>query len=242
MEQEQYVCKICGYNMIGYMKEQCPFCSAAQMKLIPSEQCSMEYHVEEAQITDEVFRVQTVPELGYRHSAYRIDSDGKSFWIDCPSIFDKSLRSIDAIRFTHHHFMGSSNQYKNLFNCAIHIHEEDARHTLSRNFPLDVRFTGDYSEDSIDAFHVGGHTPGFTFYRFDDVIFVCDYVFFRDGNHGTRLNPFGSERDTRQGLRRILDTAEDRAVRLVCGYDYVTEFPVWKEKLEKLLSQKPSSG
>ena len=54
-------------------------------------------------------RYNTVPKLGYEHTAYRLVADGTIFLIDCPSTFDRSLPQIDTIIFTHHHFLGASN-------------------------------------------------------------------------------------------------------------------------------------
>ncbi|MEE9605187.1 MAG: MBL fold metallo-hydrolase, partial [Candidatus Scalindua sp.] len=40
MQKEQYVCTVCGFNMVGYYPDECPFCGALREKLITSEECA----------------------------------------------------------------------------------------------------------------------------------------------------------------------------------------------------------
>jgi hypothetical protein len=70
--------------------------------------------------------------MGYEHAAYRVVADGTIFLIDCPSAFDRSLLQIDSIVFTHHHFLGAGNQYRELYPARAAIHEADSRHDLCR--------------------------------------------------------------------------------------------------------------
>jgi hypothetical protein len=42
-------------------------------------------------------------------------------------------------------------------------------------------------DHGIEAFHIDGHTPGFTFYIFEETLFICDYVFL-DGD-SLKFNP-----------------------------------------------------
>ena len=135
-----------------------------------------------------------MPKLGYEHSAYRIESEEGAAWIDSPSAFNRQLAPVDAILFTHHHFMGASNQYRQIWNAEIWLHDLDARHRLAALFPIDRRFFDDFSVYGIEAYHTGGHTPGFTFYIYHDVLFICDYVFLTDV--GMRFNPYGPEQET----------------------------------------------
>ena len=113
---EQYVCTVCGYNMVGYLPEYCPFCGASQEHFITSEECSARYSVVETPVTANVTRLNSSPRLELEHTAYCIHSGNKTFWIDCPSCFDANRASMDAILFTHFHFLGASNQYREHFS------------------------------------------------------------------------------------------------------------------------------
>lgn len=231
--QKQYVCTICGFNMVGYHPEHCPFCGAPKKAFLTSEECSGKFRVEEKAVNEKVLRLNSVPKLGLEHSAYRIETGRKSFWIDCPSCFDKDLPPVDVIQFTHHHFLGASNQYRLLFSSRVLIHKLNSEHLLSRAFTFDGLFEEGFADDGIEAFYVDGHTPGFTFYIFEDILFICDYVhIYRDE---MIFNPFGSKHETRAGGLRIREILKDREIRTVCGFNYVKSYSYWIEKFDALI-------
>jgi hydroxyacylglutathione hydrolase len=228
MEGEQYVCVVCGFNMIGGKPDRCPFCGAGPEKYLTADECSSRYHVQETPVNDRVTRLNSVPPLGIEHAAYRIETPLRTYWVDCPSSFDQELDPVDVILFTHHHFLGASNLYRKEFAAETHIHRLDSAHELCREFTFDVTFRHDFESDGIHAFHIGGHTPGFTFYIFEDVLLICDYVFLKDGS--MMYNPFGPADETVAGGERIAKILEGRDLATVCGYNYVTPYAEWREK------------
>ena len=201
--------------------------------LVSSEECSRKFSVKSTDVNDYVTRLNSTPSLGLEHAAYRIETDDTIFWIDCPSSFDTDVSSMDVIMFTHHHFLGASNQYRDHFSSEVRIHKADSSFELCRGFTFDSIFTGDFSESGIDAFHIDGHTPGFTFYVYKDTLFVCDYVFFKKGT--MRFNPFGPEKKTIEGGHRLREIISDRELKTVCGYNYVSDYGKWIKALESLL-------
>ena len=128
-------------------------------------------------VTETVTQLLSVPRLGLEHAAYRVETGDGAIWIDCPSAFNWDLEPVSAIYFTHKDFMGASNQYRDLWNAEICLHAQDAKLAIVKTFPVDRKFTEDFSERGLEAFHIGGHSPGFTVYVFGDVLFVCDYAF-----------------------------------------------------------------
>ena len=232
MQKEKYVCIVCGFNMVGYYPEKCPFCGASREKFITSEECSAGFNVKAFPVNEKVTRLNSVPSLGLEHSAYRVVTVNKVYWIDCPSSFDNSLEKMDVITFTHHHFLGASNLYREYFSSRVRIHKRDSSHDLCQAFTFDETFDKDFSEDGIDAFHINGHTPGFTFYIFEDVLFICDYVFLKDGE--MRYNPFGPVKDTGDGGRMLKNIIEKREINVVCGFNYVVDYVEWKAKFDNL--------
>jgi len=232
LQKEQYVCTICGFNMVGYYPDRCPFCLASKEKFITSEECSARFNVKGFPVNEKVTRLNSVPPLGLEHSAYRIETSNKIYWIDCPSSLDSSLKPMDVIIFTHHHFLGASNQYRDLFSSQVRIHKLDSAHKICQAFTFDVTFDANFTEDGIEAFHIDGHTPGFTFYIFEETLFICDYVFLKGGE--TRYNPFGPAKDTREGGRRLKSIIEGRNINVVCGYNYVIDYVDWKSKFDNL--------
>lgn len=161
MQKEQYVCTVCGFNMVGYYPNRCPFCGASREYFITAAECSAKFQVRSTSVTEQVTRLNSVPRLGYEHAAYAIATNhGTLFWIDCPSCFDKRLQPPSAILFTHHHFLGASNLYREHFGAHAKIHKRDSTNRIARTFTFDELFEENFTAEGIEAFHIGGHTPG----------------------------------------------------------------------------------
>lgn len=232
----QWVCLECGYNMIGEMPDVCPFCGARHDRFLPWDTVEKQFRVTGTPVSEGVTQLLSVPKLGYEHAAYRIETEQGGVWIDAPSAFNRDLEPVRAILFTHLHFMGASNQYRRLWRAEVGLHELDARHPLAARFDVDRRFTGDFTAFGIEAHHSGGHTPGFTFYIYRDVLFICDYVFLTP-NGGMIFNPYGPKRETRRQGAVIFENLKGRPLKTVCGYDYVIPFADWLARFERLAAR-----
>jgi hydroxyacylglutathione hydrolase len=232
----QWVCLECGYNMIGDMPDVCPFCGARHDRFLTSEAAEKQFRVTEFPVSNGITQLLSVPKLGYEHSAYRIDTAHSKVWIDAPSAFNRDLAPVRAILFTHHHFMGASNQYRRLWHAEVWLHDLDAKQQLVKSFDVDHRFTEDFTFFEIEAHHSGGHTAGFTFYIYRDALFICDYVFLTPD--GMIFNPYGPDRETRERASGIFEILKGRPLRTVCGYNYVIPFADWWPQFERLLSRR----
>ncbi|MGZ8187592.1 MAG: MBL fold metallo-hydrolase, partial [Methylosarcina sp.] len=184
-----------------------------------------------------VMQLTSVPKLGLEHAAYRIETEKSAVWIDCPSAFNRTLEPVRNILFTHPHFMGASNQYRQLWQAEVWLHALDADQPLIRSFPIDHRFTDDFVIDGIESYHIGGHTPGYTIYIYQDMLFICDYAFPPGPN--MRLNPFGPKHETLQGALRIRALTEKKPLTTVCGYNYVCDFSDWFDNFDQAIRSQP---
>jgi hypothetical protein len=229
----QFVCQKCGYNMINFYPDFCPFCGAFKNNFITAEECTQKYKIVRSKVNNKVNRLNSYPPLGLEHSAYSIKIDNNIIWIDCPSTFNKDLEPMDKILFTHHHFLGASNLYRGYYTSFVWIHIKDSEDSLSTKHPFDKRFNKDFNLSGIEAFHIDGHTPGFTFYIFEDVLFICDY-FIKSDNHYI-FNPYGPKQLSIEGAIKLKKIIEKRDISIVCGYNYVTEYLSWKKEFLKLL-------
>lgn len=236
MTEEQWVCVVCGYNMIGEMPDVCPFCGARHDQFVTWEEAERTYRVTPNRVNDRITQLLSVPRLGIEHAAYRIETGEVAVWVDCPSAFNRDLDPVEAIYFTHKDFMGACNQYRALWGARVCIHARDAEHPLAKPFPVDRAFTGGFEEGGLRAFHIGGHTAGFTMYVFDGVLFACDYAF--PPGPEMHLNPYGPKDETRAGAERVraLMDAEAGALHTVCGYNYVADFAEWRRDFERALN------
>lgn len=233
-ENEQYVCTVCGFNIIGHFPERCPFCGALNTKFITAEVCSENYKVLQTKVTDKIFRLNSTPSLGLEHTAYSVKVDDQIIWIDCPSTFNNSFEKIDKILFTHHHFLGASNLYRGYNTAFVWIHIEDSKHAMSQKHPFDNKFDTDFDLLEFKAFHINGHTPGFTFYIYEDAVFVCDYVSLWEGK--MKFNPYGPYKNTIEGGKLIRKLLKNGHYQIVCGIDYVVDFSEWISLFDDLLN------
>ena len=220
--------------MIGEQPDICPFCGARHDQFISWEQTEKTYRVNTHRVNDSVTQLVSEPRLGLEHAAYRIETANGAVWIDCPSAFNHTLEPVSAILFTHLHFMGACNQYRELWNAKVFLHVLDADQPLSKPFPVDDRFNKNFVFDDIAAYHVGGHTPGFTFYIYQDVLFICDYAF--PPGPIMRLNPYGPEQKTLQGAEYILSIIKGMSLKTVCGYNYICDFKGWIADFERVVN------
>lgn len=154
--------------------------------------------------------------------------------VDCPSTFKEDVEPMEVILFTHHHFLGSSTLYQKYLKTQIWIHSNDSGNILARNYRFDKLFISNFNYAGIKAFHINGHTPGFTFYIFEDVLLVCDYLV--GSKDIFRLNPYGPPHKTLKGAQEMKKIIENYDLNHVCGVNYVLDYPKWIEIFEKLLS------
>ncbi|MDT8334287.1 MAG: hypothetical protein RQ753_01170 [Desulfurivibrionaceae bacterium] len=234
LSNEQYVCLTCGYNMIGYYPDFCPFCGAPKKRFITADECSSRFDVVATRVTDEVAGLNSVPPLGLEHSAYRINTGGKIIWIDCPATFAAKAVAPAQILFTHHHFLGAANLYRDHAGCRTGINRADSGFELCRGFTFDELLENPRKIDGIESFHIDGHTPGFTVYLFKNILFLCDYVSLY--NDGLKFNPFGPVEETGTGGLRLYEIIKEHEIGLICGFNYVSALENWLPPFRKLLA------
>ena len=231
---QHHVCLVCGYNMVNQHPEKCPFCGADRESFITAQECTERYRVSTTTVNNKVTRLNSVPALGIEHAAYRIETGTSVVWVDCPSTYDPTLDPPDVITFTHHHFLGASTLYRSEGGARVRINERDTKNSLVHGYAFDEMMDGDFELEGIRAHFINGHTWGFTFYIFEDVLLTCDYVFLKGDS--VKLNPFGDGQATIEGARKLCSIIDSEDLTTVCGYNYVTPYGPWREKLDQLLT------
>jgi hydroxyacylglutathione hydrolase len=232
--ENQYICLNCGYNMVNFYPDSCPFCGSSNTNFITAEEGSLNYRILSSKVNDKVTRLNSYPQIGFEHSAYCIEVKGKHIWIDCPSIFSKDLEPMDKIIFTHNHFLGASNLYRSYYTAFIWIHKKDSKHFLASHHPFDKKFEQGFKIMGIEAFHINGHTPGFTFYVFEKTLFICDYVLLR--NQKLILNPYSPTEATIEGAKHLIISIKNKELKEVCGVNYIMNYQDWKLRVLRLIS------
>lgn len=231
--KKQWVCTVCGYNMISQRPDRCPFCGSQHKDFVDSATASRRYQLTAKPVSATVTQLKCVPRLGLEHAAYRIDADGGSVLIDCPSVFSRTLDPVDCILFTHKDFIGAANQYREHWNAEVWLHKADAELSEVSKHSVDHRFSGELEKFGVQGLHIGGHTPGFTVYLWQDVLFVCDYVY--PPGSAMKLNPHGPRAATRDGASQLADIVSSHALKTICGYNYVADFGSWQSAFMRLI-------
>ncbi|TFF90310.1 MAG: MBL fold metallo-hydrolase [Promethearchaeota archaeon] len=233
---EQYVCKNCGFNIIGYHPDNCPFCGAPKENFITAEDCSEQYKIIRKKVTEKVYLLKSDPPLGLEHNAYKIKTLGHVLWIDCPSTFDKSVEKMDINLFTHHHFIAAANLYKKNFDSRIWIPIRDSNNYIANKYEFDREFDSNFTLYDLNSYHINGHTNGFTSYIFHNCLFICDYVFI--GKNSSKFNPYGPYQPTLKGAKELLNLLSSKEIEFVCGYNYTLNFKDWIKKLKILIKKR----
>ena len=235
---KQYVCKVCGYNMIGDAPHTCPFCGCNSSNFITAEECSKNFSITEKYVSNSVMQLKSSPKLGMEHAAYAIKTQKGQVWIDCPSCFEALAVKPVAICFTHHHFMGACNLYQKDSGCEIYIHITELDFSIAKQFiPFVTRqVRGDFwAYCEIDALHIAGHTPGYTAYFFKDICFACDITLLSE-DEPDALNTYASPKEeVIPAVKQLIKECDKRKIKIICCYNDIYPYPEWKSRVQKLL-------
>ncbi|UDQ97508.1 MBL fold metallo-hydrolase [Lentisphaerota bacterium WC36G] len=234
----QYVCKVCGYNIIGSIPHKCPFCGCNRSHFITATECSDLYCLTEKRISKKILMLKTKPKLGLSHAAYAVETLNGEVWVDCPACFENNTRMPKAICFTHHHFMGACNLYQRESCCEVYIQEEELQFSIAKPFLPTIThvMTGNFwAYCELQALRIAGHTPGFTVFFLDDVCFCCDIVLL-DNKKGDSLNTFSSSKEeVVEAVKHLIFECDNRGVNLICAYNSTFDYHEWRERTQRLL-------
>lgn len=232
-KKKQYVCTSCGYNAVGARPRSCPFCGARRRRMVSADTASRRYRVVSREVAPGVSQLKCRPRLGLEHAAYRIEADGGSVLIDCPSAFNDDLAPVDVILFTHKDFIGAANQYRDCWDAEVWMHALDAELSDAARHSVTQTFSGNIEKFGVQGFHIGGHSPGFTVYIWRDVLFICDYVY--PPGAAMKLNPHGPVVATLEGAGRLAGLLAERELSTVCGYNYAVPYQDWLSDFTALI-------
>jgi len=76
---------------------------------------------------------------------------------------------------------------------------------------------------------ISGAIPLAYIYFFKDVLFTCDYVFLK--GETLKFNPYGPEKETKEGGHRINELITGKQLNKICGYNYVIDYQVLEREI-----------
>lgn len=174
---EKEICTACGtqFPLNGTPPEFCPICNDDR-QYVPEEgqtwttvdELLNNYSVITRKIEDGLYELKMVPSFAIGQRALLVLApEGNILW-DCiallnePTIkFIKSKGGLKAIAFSHPHFYTTMNEWAEVFDCPIYIHQTDEQWIVNKGSHLSL-WSGIEKElwDGIRIINIGGHFPG----------------------------------------------------------------------------------
>lgn len=225
--RDEWICRICGWHAVQeVLPEECALCHAG------SGAFTREYELEvrdgaaaTIEALDEgLWRLRSG--FGWGHDCYLVEKPSGQVLIDCPDVFTpelvdflRSRGGVHRLLLSHHHFIGAAQRARQLFGAETILHEGD-RHDRIVTAPIDhwissdeVSFDGDGGEPIV-GFHVGGHTPGSSFFHYRGMLFTGDAFSAWNGPMGW----FYTDIQAIQKARGRLANRSIRGIYSSCGH------------------------
>jgi hypothetical protein len=120
------------------------------------------------QLHNQLYEIKMVPSFAIGQRALLvITPEGNILW-DCVALLTEpvitwinTLGGLKAIAFSHPHYYTTMNDWANIFNCPIYIHEADAPWLFNKGSQVQLwRGAGKTLWGGMRIINVGGHFPG----------------------------------------------------------------------------------
>lgn len=173
------ICTACGtqYNSVATAGAVCPICHDDRQYVPESGQSwthldglQRHYSVIANKLSNRLYELKMVPAFAIGQRALLVlASEGNILW-DCiallnePTIeFIRSKGGLKAIAFSHPHYYTTMNEWAQVFDCPVYIHQLDEQWIFYRGGKVSL-WTGTEKAlwDGMKLINVGGHFPGST--------------------------------------------------------------------------------
>lgn len=174
---QKNICTACGTQFPPNidLPELCPICNDPR-QFIPDKgqswtnpgELSDNYSILIKKLNDNLYELRMTPSFAIGQRALLILTPGGNILWDCiallnePTIaFIKSKGGLKAIAFSHPHYYSTMNNWADVFDCPIYIHQNDEEWIFSKGDHIRLwQGTENKLWDGIRIIHVGGHFPG----------------------------------------------------------------------------------
>ncbi len=174
---QKIICIACGtqFPNINKAPEFCPICSDDRQYVPENGQTwttlddlSNNYSVITRKIDDGLYELKMNPTFAIGQRALLVLSPGGNILWDCIPLLDKpttefikSKGGLKVIAFSHPHFYSTMNDWAEIFDCPVYIHQNDEQWIVNRGNRVTL-WSGKEKElwDGIKLINIGGHFPG----------------------------------------------------------------------------------
>jgi glyoxylase-like metal-dependent hydrolase (beta-lactamase superfamily II) len=174
---QKIICTACGtqYPQVFTTGAICPICLDDRQAVPETGQSwtslsnlQDNYSVIVKQLKENLYELKMAPSFAIGQRALLIITPGGNILWDCialinePTIeFIKSKGGLKAIAFSHPHYYTTMNEWAEIFNCPIYIHEKDEHWIFNKGEQVSL-WSGEEKEllDGIRLINIGGHFPG----------------------------------------------------------------------------------
>ena len=174
---QKIICTACGtqYQQTFASEAACPIC-LDDRQAVPEkgqswtnlQELSDDYGVIIRQLNENLYELKMAPSFAIGQRALLVTTaKGNILW-DCialinePTIeFIKSKGGLKAIAFSHPHYYTTMNEWAEIFNCPIYIHQKDEQWIFNKGEHISL--CGEVEKelwDGIRLINIGGHFPG----------------------------------------------------------------------------------
>lgn len=172
--------KICGgcgtqFPSDTEVPELCPICNDDR-QFIPEggqtwttlDEMTNNYSVVAKKVTDNLYDLKIAPTFAIGQRALLVLAPGGNILWDCipllnePTIeFIKSKGGLKAIAFSHPHYYSTMNDWAEVFDCPVYIHQSDEQWIIHKGSHINL-WAGTEKElwNGIRIINIGGHFPG----------------------------------------------------------------------------------
>ncbi len=173
---QQKICTACGTQFPAYSSpEFCTIC-LDDRQYIPQDGQSWTSHekllksnsVRILKINDKVYELEIIPRFAIGQRAFLIISDNGNILWDCFPLlndstidFIKSKGGLKAIAISHPHYYSNMNEWAEIFNCPVYIHNTDQEWIVDKGKHVTL-WSGDEKSlwDTMKLINIGGHFAG----------------------------------------------------------------------------------
>jgi len=174
---QKKICGGCGtqFPSATDLPEFCPICNDDR-QFIPEggqtwttlDEMTNNYSVVAKKVTNNLYDLKIAPTFAIGQRALLVLAPGGNILWDCiallnePTIaFIKSKGGLKAIAFSHPHYYSTMNDWAEVFNCPVYIHQSDEQWIVHKGKHLNL-WSGTEKElwDGMRIINIGGHFPG----------------------------------------------------------------------------------